>query len=61
MIKVLIIKIYEYRRCTPHPKKWIRKSVEYFNFEEKIKNEDYSNKWTDILYKDLKDTINDSI
>lgn len=60
-LKDLIIKIYEYSRCTPSPKKWIRESVEDFNFEEKIKNEDYSNKWTDIIYKDLKDTINDSI
>ncbi|MBF0987413.1 MAG: helicase-exonuclease AddAB subunit AddA, partial [Clostridiales bacterium] len=60
-LKDLIIKIYEYSRCTPNPKKWIRESAEDFNFEEKIKNEDYSNKWTDILYKDLKETIIDSI
>lgn len=60
-LKDLIIKIYEYSRCTPNPKKWIRESAEDFNFEEKIKNEDYSNKWTDILYQDLKETIIDSI
>ena len=60
-LKDLIIKIYEYSRCTPTPKKWIRESAEDFNFEEKIKNEDYSNKWTDILYQDLKETIIDSI
>ena len=60
-LKDLIIKIYEYSRCTPNPKKWIEKSVEDFNFEEKIKNEDYSNKWSDILYEDLKEIIEDSI
>ena len=60
-LKDLIIKIYEYSRCTPNPKKWIRESAEDFNFEEKIKNEDYSNKWTDILYQDLKESIIDSI
>ena len=60
-LKDLIIKIYEYSRCTPNPKKWIRESAEDFNFEEKIKNEDYSNKWTDILYQDLKEAIIDSI
>lgn len=60
-LKYLIIKIYEYSRCTPNPKKWIRESAEDFNFEEKIKNEDYSNKWTDILYQDLKESIIDSI
>ena len=60
-LKDLIIKIYEYSRCTPNPKKWIRESAEDFNFEEKIKNEDYSNKWTDILYQDLKEAIIDSV
>ena len=39
-LKDLIIKIYEYSRCTPNPKKWIRESAEDFNFEEKIKNEE---------------------
>ena len=33
-LKDLIIKIYEYSRCTPNPKKWIRESAEDFNFEE---------------------------
>ena len=52
-LKDLIIKIYEYSLCMPNSKEWIKQSIEDFNFDENIKNKDYSNKWTDILFEDL--------
>ena len=60
-LKDLIIKIYEYSLCMPNSKEWIKQSIEDFNFDEKIKNKDYSNKWTDILLEDLKKRINEAI
>ena len=60
-LKDLIIKIYEYSLCMPNSKEWIKQSIEDFNFDEKIKNKDYSNKWTGILLEDLKKRINEAI
>ena len=60
-LKDLIIKIYEYSLCMPNSKEWIKQSIEDFNFDEKIKIKDYSNKWTDILLEDLKKRINEAI
>ena len=60
-LKNMVLEIYKFIQSSPFPEEWLEKAVEEFNLEDKL-NEDFSkNKWGEILLREYREELEDSI